>query len=183
MLSELDILKLTCQRLDKAKIPYMLTGSFAANFYAVPRMTRDIDIVIAIQESHVNTLYNLFKADFYIDKASINEAITYLSMFNIIHNDSVFKIDFIVRKNDPYRNLEFQRKHQVQLDNVPIWIVAPEDLIISKLFWAKTSFSEMQLSDIRNLIISIKNLDKDYIKKWVKELELDAIFERLSINA
>ncbi len=50
MKSELDILKIVVERLDKADIPYMLTGSMAANFYTVPRMTRDIDIVIEITE-------------------------------------------------------------------------------------------------------------------------------------
>jgi hypothetical protein len=44
MTTELDILKNVCQKLNDAKIPYMLTGSFAANCYAIPRMTRDIDI-------------------------------------------------------------------------------------------------------------------------------------------
>lgn len=37
------MLGLACEGLEKANIPYMLTGSFAANFYANPRMTRDID--------------------------------------------------------------------------------------------------------------------------------------------
>lgn len=180
---ELDVLKLTCHKLDEAHIPYMLTGSYAANFYAVPRMTRDIDIVIAIQKADVNKLYQLFKEDFYVDKDSIVEAINHSSMFNIIHNDSVFKIDFIIRKSNTYRNLEFQRKRPVHLDDTQIWIVAPEDLIISKLVWAKDNFSEMQLKDVKNLISSIKNLDRDYIKKWIQELELNTIYERLQVNA
>lgn len=46
MTEELEILKLVCKKLDQANISYMLTGSLAANFYAIPRMTRDIDIVI-----------------------------------------------------------------------------------------------------------------------------------------
>ena len=48
MLDDLEILKLVCNRLEDAQIPYMLTGSFAGNFYAVPRMTRDIDIVLEL---------------------------------------------------------------------------------------------------------------------------------------
>lgn len=177
MSQELDVLKLICDRLDQANVPYMLTGSFAANFYAVPRMTRDIDIVIAIQQSDVDRLYHLFMEDFYVDKDSIAEAIKHSSMFNIIHNDSIFKIDFIIRKNETYRTVEFQKRRQVKLDNTQIWIVAPEDLIISKLFWAKDSFSEMQLKDVQNLISSIRNLDRDYISKWVQELGLSAIYK------
>ena len=46
MSDELDVLKSVAARLGEAGIPYMVTGSMAANFYAVPRMTRDIDLVV-----------------------------------------------------------------------------------------------------------------------------------------
>lgn len=179
---ELDLLQLVCSRLDLAGIPYMLTGSFAANCYAVPRMTRDIDIVIAIQKSKIDTLLKGFQDDFYIDRDSIDEAIKHQGMFNIIHNDSVFKIDFIVLKDIPYRQTEFERRHRIQINDTSIWIVAPEDLIISKLFWAKDSFSETQINDVRNLLLSIKNLDKDYIEKWVQKLKLSDIYAKVQKN-
>lgn len=179
---ELDILNLTCNRLNQANIPYMLTGSFAANFYAVPRMTRDIDIVIAIQKSKIDTLIHLFQHDFYIDRGSIEDAISHKGMFNIIHNDSVFKIDFIVIKDEDYRHTEFQRRRQIQFDNNLIWIVAPEDLIISKLIWAKNSLSEMQINDVKNLFSSIKNLDNAYINLWVQQLELTHVYTKVISN-
>jgi hypothetical protein len=50
MISEFDLLLIVCRKLDSATIPYMLTGSFAANFYAVPRMTRDIDVVRSVNK-------------------------------------------------------------------------------------------------------------------------------------
>jgi p-hydroxybenzoate 3-monooxygenase len=37
-------------------MPFMLTGSFALAYYATPRMTRDLDIVVALSERDVNTL-------------------------------------------------------------------------------------------------------------------------------
>src|ERR1700689_3827652 len=116
MSEELDILKLVCHRLEQADVPYMLTGSFAANFYAIPRMTRDIDIVIEVFKSDVDKLFQLFQTDFYTNKNSIADAIENQEMFNIIHNTFIFKIDFIVRKDSSYRNTEFKRKHRVQLD-------------------------------------------------------------------
>jgi hypothetical protein len=183
MSEELDVLQLVCQKLEQANVPYMLTGSFAANFYAVPRMTRDIDIVIEIDKpSDASILTHLFQNEFYIDKASIIEAMKTHGMFNIIHNGSVVKIDFIVRKDTPYRHIEFQRKNRVIFDGTPLWIVTPEDLIISKLFWAKDSLSEMQIRDIRNLLKSVKNLNTDYINEWVRTLNLDQLFERVLSN-
>lgn len=98
--SESDIIKEIAKRLDKAGIPYMFTGSIAVNFYAMPRMTRDIDIVIELKEADVDKLYNLFDKDFYVDKDMILTAVKRERMFNIIHYRSVLKIDFIIRKNN-----------------------------------------------------------------------------------
>ena len=178
MSEEIDLLKLVCERLNQAGVPYMITGSFAANFYAVPRMTRDLDIVIAIDHQDEKRLFEIFQNDFYVDQESIKEAIKHQGMFNIIHDQTVFKIDFIVRKDSSYRTTEFQRKQKLILGNSPIWIVSPEDLVISKLFWAKDSLSEMQLKDIKNILESVKNIDNDYIIQWVQNLDLEAIYKK-----
>ncbi len=182
MHSELDVLKDICSQLDSNEISYMLTGSFAANFYALPRMTRDIDIVIEIYPQNVEKVYRIFQKDFYIDKTSINEAIQHRNMFNIIHNDLSLKIDFIIRKDDEYRQIEFQRKKKIYLDNIPIWIVTLEDLIISKLYWAKDSHSEIQMKDVRNLLLSSPQIDFSYMKEWIDKLNLFTLYEKVKIN-
>lgn len=183
MIKELDLLKLVCNRLEKANITYMLTGSFAGNFYAVPRMTRDIDIVIKIDKPKIDKIFQIFKDDFYVDIDSITEAVKHRTMFNIIHNDSIFKIDFIICKNFTYRLTEFQRRQKINLNNDSIWIVAPEDLIISKMDWAKDSLSDMQLKDVKNLLLTIQNLDYEYILKWVDHLKLNHIYNMVKNNA
>lgn len=176
MPEEIDILKLVCQRLELGRIPYMLTGSLAANFYAVPRMTRDIDIVVEIFEFEVDKFFQTFQADFYINKESITDAIKHQNMFNIIHNDTVFKVDFVVRKDSSYRSTEFQRRRKIDLDGTQLWIVAPEDLIISKLLWSKDSLSDFQLRDVKNLLTSTRNLDEEYISKWIHTLGLNDVY-------
>lgn len=176
---ELEVLKLVCQRLEQYKLPYMLTGSFAANFYTIPRMTRDIDIVIQIHKAEIDRIVEIFKNDFYVDRDSIDEAIRHQGMFNMIHIESVYKVDFIILKDVSYRDTEFKRRQRILLGDTPIWIVAPEDLIISKLFWSKDSLSEMQIKDIKNIILSVKNLDQEYIHSWVQKLELIQIYEKV----
>jgi hypothetical protein len=179
MNSEIEVLKLVCRRLQEVGIPYMLTGSLAANFYATPRMTRDIDMVIEMGKFEVAKFFRSFQDDFYIVKESIVEAITHEGMFNIIHNASVYKIDFVIRKDSPYRDTEFQRRREIDLDGTPMWIVSPEDLILSKMFWSKDSLSDFQLRDVRNLLSSVKNLDVKYIQKWVQTLELNAVYDKV----
>lgn len=182
MSEELQVLKVVCEKLESVNIPYMLTGSFAANFFAVPRMTRDIDLVIEIFEDDLSKFTQAFEKDFYFEKDALKEAINHQSMFNIIHQDSVYKIDFILRKNIPYRQTEFKRRKRVLFDGSYIWIVSPEDLIISKLFWAKDSFSEMQLNDVRRLLFNLKDLDVDYVEKWIAELGLTQVYEKVKVH-
>lgn len=178
MSDELDILKATAERLDRLEIPYMVTGSMAANFYTEPRMTRDIDIVLVIPLTAVEKFFETFGKDFYLDADSIKEAIKNRSMFNIIHLERPVKVDFIVRKNEVYRKEEFERRQKVKIDGFACWIVSPEDLILSKLDWAKDSLSEMQLSDIKNLLGSVAKLDFKYLEKWIGELKLDKIYSK-----
>lgn len=179
MAEELEILKVVCQRLEKTGIPYMITGSIAANFYAVPRMTRDVDIVIEIQKEDAARMVKAFQGDFYIDKDSVAEAIARRGMFNIIHNEYVFKVDFIIRKESAYREFEFQRRRRVEVEGISLWVVTPEDLILSKLFWAKDSLSELQLGDVKNLLRNLRDLDKGYLEKWVRDLGLEEIYAKV----
>ena len=179
MIDEIRVLKIVVKRLESARIPYMITGSIAANFYTTPRMTRDIDIVIEVEEKDAETLFSLFSSDFYVDKNSIRNAIHNKQIFNIIHREGIVKVDFIIRKDTNYRNLEFKNRRSIVFERQKIFIVSPEDLILSKLFWARESLSEMQIRDVNNLFKTIHNLDRGYIEKWVHELELDAVYNEV----
>lgn len=171
MIDELTILKEVIKRLNKVNIPYMLSGSMALNYYTQPRMTRDIDIVIDLKLKDREDIYNIFKDDFYIDLGMIETAIKTSGMFNIIHLDQALKIDFIIRMNTPYRRLEFERRKKIRIDDIEAYIVTIEDLILSKLYWAKDSYSELQVKDVKNLI-NESNIDIPYIRKWAAELNI-----------
>jgi predicted nucleotidyltransferase len=171
MENELDILRDVTKRLSSAGIQYMLTGSFALNYYAEPRMTRDIDLVVALSPKDAESVVALFEDDYYVPRNAVVRGITNQSLFNIIHSDSVFKVDCIIRKDTEYRRLEFERRQQVEFDDIKVWIVSKEDLIISKLLWAKDSHSDFQLRDVKNLLKS--GYDADYLKTWTRRLDLD----------
>lgn len=180
MLSELEVLKLVITRLDSVGIPYMVSGSVAANFYTTPRMTRDIDIVIELQEKDAENFFSLFSRDFYIEMESVKNAIRDKQMFNIIHNEAIVKIDFIIRKETEYRKIEFERRHSIILEGLRVYITSPEDLIISKLYWAKDNLSEIQIRDVVNLMNTIPDIDKEYIANWVQKLGIEKVYRRTS---
>jgi hypothetical protein len=96
-------------------------------------------------------------------------------MFNILHLESVVKLDIIVRKDTPYRVNEFARKRQVSLPGFDVWMVSKEDLILSKLAWAKPSMSELQLRDVRALLAT--GADVEYLRRWALELSVSELLE------
>lgn len=94
------------------------------------------------------------------------------SKFNIIDHASGFKADFVVLKSQPFRQMEFSRKIQMDFYGKEIYVVSPEDLLISKLIWIQDVQSALQMEDIKN-IAEIENLDWDYIKTWIDKLNLN----------
>lgn len=173
---ELEVLKAVTGRLDAAGIPYMVTGSIAVNFYAVPRMTRDIDIVVELSEQDAPRIVRLFQDDFYVDDEMVRRAIAERGMFNLIHTGFVIKVDLVVRKDTEYRRLEFSRRRTVSVEGHPFSMVSPEDLILSKLVWAKESRPEVQLSDVRNLLASGEKMDREYLSLWAERLSVGGLY-------
>jgi len=176
MSEELEVLKEVARRLDRAKIAYMITGSTAANFYAVPRMTRDIDIVVELSEPEIGKFILAFEKDHYLEAETVREAVKNHGMFNLIHDQYIIKVDFVVRKNTPYRRREFARRKKISIDGQELYVVAPEDLILSKLEWAKDSKSQVQLRDVQNLLKSVKKLDRRYLARWAKQLGVESLY-------
>jgi hypothetical protein len=173
--NEVDIVRDVSARLEQGGLAFMLTGSMALNYYAEPRMTRDIDVVIALAPSDAETVIGLFFPDYYVSREAVSSSIAHESIFNLIHEESVIKVDCIVRKSSPYRLAEFERRQRITVGDFSTWIASKEDLIISKLWWAKDSHSEVQLRDVRNLAVT--GCDTDYIEGWTRELGLLTLWQ------
>ena len=180
MSEELEVLRIVTRRLNEAEIPYMISGSIASNYYTVPRMTRDIDIVIELKQDDIDKFVGLFEKDFYLNKETVTNEVSRQGMFNLIHDRYVVKIDFIINKSSTYQQAAFSRKKKVLIEQSPMWFVSVEDLVVSKLLWAKESHSEMQLKDVANLMETVDSLDLAYIDNWVRELALEQIYKEAS---
>jgi len=175
MQNEIDIIRDISEKFSQAGIEFMLTGSVAMNYYAQPRMTRDIDVVIDIDSQNAGAIMTIFGADYYVDDEAVRSAVAHESLFNLIHQESVIKVDCIVRQLSEYRRVEFARRSRIALKDFTTWIVSKEDLIISKLYWVKDSHSEFQLRDVRNLIQT--GYDSEYVTRWTRKLGLQELLE------
>ena len=84
----------------------------------------------------------------------------------------------MIRKREEYREVEFKRRQRIQVTGNSLWIVSKEDLILSKLDWARQSQSERQLSDVENLLAT--GVDQDYLQLWSQKLNLTDMLTRVS---
>jgi len=174
--AELEVLQDAVDRLDQAGIPYMLTGSIALSYYARPRMTRDIDLVAELSGRDAKSLAALFAPDYYVSEADIARALAGEGMFNVLHLGKLVKLGFIVRKDNPYRRHEFGRRRRVRMPGFETWIVSREDLVLSKLAWAKDSGSELQLRDAQALLAG--DADRKYLERWAEELSVTDLLRK-----
>lgn len=176
MTAELEVLRDTAERLEAANISYMLTGSIALSYYAQPRMTRDIDLVVELKDREAAHVAALFAPEYYVSGDDIARAMLEQGMFNVLHLTHLVKVDLIVRKDTDYRRHEFERRRKVPLPGFDAWIVSKEDLILSKLMWARPSMSELQLRDVTVLLAS--GVDENYLSRWATSLGVGALLEQ-----
>lgn len=167
-----DFLRILIRFFDKNEIPYMLSGSVAMSTYTIPRFTRDFDFIVHLKPKDVALLSDQFKDGYYCDETSIKEAISTKGMFNIIDHKSSYKADFIVLKDDIYRQTEFSRRNQVDFLDMSIYIVSVEDLLISKLIWIQQLQSSQQMEDIK-VLSKLPQIDWEYVKNWINKLKLN----------
>lgn len=162
--------------LESAGVPYMLTGSLAAAYYATPRATQDIDVVINTQEQGLEKLVQGFlDAGLYVDRETALDAWRTRGQFNAIDPESGWKIDLIVRKDRSFSRTEFERRERADLLGIEVSLASLEDVLIAKLEWARMGDSELQRADVVRLLEQRRDqLDQAYLEKWIAELGLQA---------
>lgn len=160
--------------LDAAQVPYMLTGSLAAAYYATPRATQDVDLVVSPEAASLNRVVDgLLEAGYYVDREAALEALRTRGQFNAIDPDSGWKVDLLLRRERPFSLAEFDRRGTASLLGVEVSLASLEDVLISKLEWAKLGDSELQRRDVVQLLDrAAERIDLEYVERWVEELGL-----------
>lgn len=172
-----EVLRKVVEKLRDLDIEYMLSGSVAMNFYGQPRMTRHIDIIISIKETQIRRFIDAFKEEFYIESEMVLKEVSGKGMFNVILNDYIVKVDFILRKDTKYDINAFERRRLVNVGDFEICLISPEDLVPNKLLWAREGNSEIQKRDVKNILMITDDLDFNYLRDWSKRLSVDSLLE------
>jgi len=169
---------------EKLGIRYSIGGSLASSAFGIPRATMDIDIVADIKQENVPLLQECLEKEFYADMDMIMEAVRRKSSFNIIHLESLYKVDIFILQEHPFDLQALARRVQKKVSedtSQEPFFSTPEDIILNKLKWYKDGggVSERQWNDILGVLkVQGKNLDMLYLSEWAEKLNLSALLAR-----
>ncbi|CUS03650.2 protein of unknown function [Candidatus Promineifilum breve] len=156
---DLSLYFLVLRKLEELKIPYVVIGAFAGTMYGIMRTTHDVDILIDLDESHVNPLAEAFPLPhYYADPHQMLAAIRANSTFNIIDILKVDKVDLFMLSMDPRYFTAFETRvrrtvAEAEQNPLEIWVARVEDVIVGKLMaWAEGR-SYRHLADIYEMMV------------------------------
>lgn len=170
--------------LEALGVPYLIGGSLASTLYGMVRSTQDADIVAQMLPEHLQPFVTELQDEFFVDDEMIAEAIQWHSSFNIIHRETMFKVDVFVPISRPFLQSQLARaqKQTFALDTeISAKFATPEDTVLAKLEWYRTGgdVSERQWRDILGVLKTrAGTLDLDYLRKWASELRVNDLLER-----
>lgn len=170
-----DVLQRFVGALEGVGVPYMLTGSFASSYYGHSRGTQDVDFVIMPTREQLRFLVERFPdPEFYVDLEAALEALRERGQFNVIDRENAYKADFIIQKPSRFGEAEFDRRIPATVLGVPVVIATAEDVILSKLEWAKLGSSLRQIEDAAGILeVRGTAIDRTYLEGWVEHLGLE----------
>ena len=165
--------------LERAQVPYMLTGSVASSTHGTPRSTRDLDIVIAPSRTQLLALMRQFPdSSYYADEQQALQALNNRSQFNVIDFATGWKVDFIIAEDSEYGRTAMMRRKLIDVAGNSVYVASAEDVLVAKLRWAKLGGSDRQLQDAAGVVqTQARHLDVAYVERWVREFRLDQQWE------
>lgn len=169
---------------ERIGIPYLIGGSLASTLYGMVRTTQDSDIVAEMRREHLQSFVSSLQDEFYIDEEMIADAIQHNSSFNIIHRETMFKVDVFIPRPRPFLQSQLARAQRQTFtfeSEVSARFASPEDTVLSKLEWYRMGgeISERQWRDILGVLKTrAGELDLVYLRKWAGELKVSNLLER-----
>jgi hypothetical protein len=178
-MTPLETLHLFARRFDSIGARWMLVGSVAGSFYGLGRSTLDIDLVVDLKSRPPVLIARSVEPEYFIDEVALQDAATSGAMVNGLVAEGVgFKVDLNPLGSDPFDRAAFARRRREDWLGVPVSIITPSDLVISKLRWAAESGSERQLADVRQIMAMelFDEHDADF-QQWLTRLGLRDVLD------
>jgi hypothetical protein len=173
---------------DALGIDWVLGGSLASSMAGEPRATMDIDVAVRMGRDHVNPLIAAVGADYFVSETMMLRAVEDSSSFNLLHSNSVLKIDVFVLGDSPLDRHQMERRQLVEVDvggPIRLWVGSVEDQILRKLDWFRQGgeTSDRQWRDVLGILkVQRTRIDHSYLRAAAIESHLEGLLARALVE-
>lgn len=170
-------------------VDYLVGGSVASSVFGEPRLTVDADLVARLLGRHAGPLVKNLAGEFYADPPAIASAIRNQSSFNLIHLETMSKVDVFVNWRGPFAEAQFARRQKKtvgQDEPVELYFASAEDTVLAKLDWYRKGgeVSDRQWRDLLGVLkVQADALDPAYLEHWANELGVADLLRRARSEA
>ena len=158
---------------EDLNVPYVIIGAYAAAVFGSTRVTYDIDIIVDLNEHHVEAIAERYPVPrYYADPDQMRDSIRLGIMFNIIDTERGQKVDLVpLTMNPNYKSALKNRQRQTFEDaegNIfKAWCAPPEDIIFGKLMAWREGHSYKHQQDIVDMLRFIySKVDSELSEKF-----------------
>lgn len=175
--------------LDRLGVAYVLGGSLASSLIGEPRATLDIDLAVEMRIGHVDGLVSLLGDDFYASREAAVDAVRRASSFNVIHLDTMQKVDLFVLGNGLLDRRQLRNRQMIVVSDDPpagLWVGAAVDQVLRKLDWYRIGgeISDRQWRDVIAILRSqADHIDRVDLVRAAAVLGLDRLLARAAHDA
>jgi hypothetical protein len=170
--------------LERLGVRYAIGGSLASSLHGVFRASVDADLVADLRPEHVEPFLRALGEAFYRNENSMRRAIELRRSFNVIHLDTMFKIDVFIPRGRKFDEAQLERRKTHVIANDPersAFVASAEDTLLAKLDWYRAGggVSEQQWRDVLGILqVQSATLDRDYLRSMAASLQVGDLLER-----